>query len=243
VSRYLVALRKGAALFTIILLGSTVQAQSIGIHFNNSGPGSGGPGAVKSVPMDPSEVAGVVPQANWNQVTGPSGFNQPLSDQNGVALATGFVSWDGSNTWTTGVPDAPGDSRLMGAYLDSNNTRTNTVVVTGISGLITSTYDLYVYCVGDGHGGRHGFYTLLTSGGNDAPLGGTQTLECTDFMAFDPGTGYLQDMQDGSGGNYIKFRGQSGDGFVLLASAYNPLTSADNGIRAPINAIQIVKNP
>jgi hypothetical protein len=243
VNTLFVSLRKDVAGFAIILLGFSVQAQSIGIHFNNSGPGSGGPGAVTSVAMDPGEIAGVVRQANWNQVTGPSGFNEPLSDQNGVALAAGFVSWEGSNTWTTNTPDAPGDSRLMGAYLDSNNTRTNTVVVTGISGLITGTYDVYVYCVGDGHGGRHGFYTLLTSGGNDAPLGGTQTLECTDLKAFDPASGYSQDLQDGSGGNYIKFTGQSGDGFVLLASSTNPLTSADNGLRAPINAIQIVKNP
>jgi hypothetical protein len=30
---------------------------------------------------------------------------------------------------------------------------------------------------------------------------------------------------------------------VLLASAYNPTTSDNLGVRAPINAVQIVKNP
>jgi hypothetical protein len=88
-----------------------------------------------------------------------------------------------------------------------------------------------------------GFYTLITSGGNVDALGGKQTLECTDNMPFDAATGYMQDKQDGNGGNFIKFTGQSGDGFVLLASAYDPMTGDNSGLRAPINAIQIVKNP
>jgi hypothetical protein len=186
----------------IILFASTVQAQNaISIHWVNDGAGAGGPGLMGAF-MDPSEIAGVVPEANWNQADGPTGYNQPLNDKNGVALASGFVSWEGSNTWTNQVADAPGDPRMMGSYLDSNNTRANFVLVTGISGAITGTYDLYIYSNGDGHGGRHGFYTVMTSGGNAAALGGALTLECTDMAVWMAPAGYIQDMQDGNGGNY-----------------------------------------
>jgi hypothetical protein len=222
----------------VILFASSVQAQNaISIHWVNDGNGGGGPGFT-ALFMDPSEIAGVIPKANWNQADGPTGYNQPLNDSNGVALASGFVSWEGSNTWSTLVPDAPGDARMMGSYLDSNNTRTNFVVVTGISAAITGTYDLYIYSNGD-QASRHGQFTVMTSGGNDAPFGGMLTQSCSDTALFDPAKGFIQDMQDGNGGNYIKFTGLSGDGLVILASSYDPI-SQTNGVRAPINGIQIV---
>jgi hypothetical protein len=242
VNRHLASLRIGLAAFGIIFFASTIQAQNaISIHWVNDGNGAGGPGLIGQF-MDATEVAGVVPKANWNQADGPFGYNQPLNDQNGVALSAGFVSWEGSNTWSTQAPDAPGDARMMGSYLDSNNTRTNFVAITGISGSITGAYDLYIYSNGDGHGGRHGFYTVITSGGNDAPLGGMLTQSCTDTAVYNTAKGYIQDMQDGNGGNYIKFTGLSGDGLVILASAYDPIAQSNAGFRAPINGIQIVSH-
>src|SRR5262249_8776185 len=96
------------------------------------------------------------------------------------------------------------------------------------------------YSNGDGHGGRHGFYTVMTSGGNDAPFGGALTQSCTDLAVFDPRTGYAQDMQDGNGGEYIKITRLSGEGLVILAAAYDPIAQTNAGFRAPINGIQIV---
>lgn len=228
---HLVSLLRGSAVLAIFLAGSTAQAQhSIGIRFV-------GPGGHPTAPlMDPAEVAGVVPQANWNNISGengPFGYGLgPLNDANGVAVSGTVLDFGCNNMWTSVGPDAPGDARLMESYLDTNTFGYTVVSVRGLSNFTTGAYDVYVYCNGDVHEGRHGFYTL---GG----LGG-MTLQCTDFSVFDPVTGYQEDIQDGSGGNYVHFRNVTGDTLLLLVTAQNPTDPADNGFRAPTNAIQIV---
>jgi hypothetical protein len=207
-------------------------AQSVGIRF--SGPG----GPPESPAMDPSEVAGVVPRASWNNQNGAFGYGVgPLNDGSGVAIAGTVLNYGCNNTWNTGIADAPGDSRLMGAYLDSNTTDYTVVIIQGLSHLTTSdaTYDVYLYINGDGHGGRHGFYSV---GGGF----GLTTKECIDFAPFDPAVGFIEDKQDGSGGNYLHFTAVSGDTLFILATAQNPNDPGDNGFRAPLNAIQIVAN-
>jgi len=90
---------------SISLPSSTPAPASIGIRF--SGPG----GPPESPAMGPSEVAGVVPQANWNNEHGPTNFGVgPLNDNNGVAIAGTSVSYACNNTWNTGIADAPGNS-------------------------------------------------------------------------------------------------------------------------------------
>jgi hypothetical protein len=234
VKKHLVAVLTRAMALGILMVGSTVQAQgqqSIGIKFN----GGGGPGG-NPPPMDPSEVAGVVPQANWNNAMGAVAFNVgPLVDQSGVAIAGTSLAYGSANTWSTDVPDAPGDSRLMGGYLDSTNTSFTFVSVVGLSGWTSGPYDVYIYANGDAHGGRHAFYII-----NGIPPLTELILECTDFAAFDPAVGYVEDKQDGNGGNFIHFAGMTASNFYLLATPQNPKDPADNGTRAPVNAIQFV---
>jgi hypothetical protein len=224
------SLSTGLAALALLLVGASARAQhSIGIRFV-------GPGGHATAPlMDPTEIAGVVPQANWNNaqaLTGPFGYGLPLNDNNGVAVNGAILDFNCNNTWTSTGPDAPGDARLMESYLDSSAYGYTVVSVRGLSSFSTGAYDVYVYCNGDVHSGRHGFYTL---GG----LGGP-TLECTDFMVFDPGTGYMEDMQDGNGGNFIHFKNVTGDAVLLLVTAQNPNDPTDNGFRGPTNAVQIV---
>jgi hypothetical protein len=235
VTKHLVSVLRLLAALAIILIGSTLQAQSIGIKFNG-GMGPGGFFGTDYPPMDPTEVAGVVPQANWNNAAGNIVFNMgPLTDQNGIALNGTSVTWGALYTWTTGIPDAPGDSRLMGGYIDSNEVSFTLVSVQGLSALTTGSYDVYVYSNGDGHGGRRGFFFL---GG----LGST-VKECQDFGPFDPTAGYAEDKQDGIGGNYLHFTQVTGGTLLLLSTPQNPNDPTDNGFRAPINAIQIVATP
>jgi hypothetical protein len=128
------------------------------------------------------------------------------------------------------VADAPGDSRMMGSFLDSSDRGLTFVLLTGLSSLTVGSYDVYIYSNGDGHGGRHGFFSLGFGGG---------VLECTDFGVFD-GAHYVEDLQDGHGGNFVHFRGVKGDSLLLVATAQNPNDPSDNGAKAPINGIQIV---
>jgi hypothetical protein len=191
----------------------------------------GGRGGLQPPPMDPSEVAGVVPDGNWNQVMGAAGPIIPgLNDQNGNPVPGTSLYWGGANTWARedgGLPDAPGDSRMMEGYLDSTNTSTSVVWVQGgLSAL--APYDVVVYFSGDNHTGRHGFYTVV----------GVGTQEGMDIAPFD-GT-YVQDDGTGSGGNFLRFTGATSDSLLLFASAQDP-NSFDNGFRAPINGIQIVQ--
>jgi hypothetical protein len=111
------------------------------------------------------------------------------------------------------------------------------VIIEGLSHLTTSngSYDVYLYMSGDTHNGRHGFYSV---GGSS----GFVTKEATDMAPFDPATGYIEDKQDGNGGNYLHFAGVSGDTLFILANAQNPNDPNDNGFRAPLNAIQVVAN-
>jgi hypothetical protein len=228
---HLVSLFQKVAVLAVTLVGSSILAQhSIGIRFV-------GPGGHPTAPlMDPTEVAGVVPQANWNNISGdngPFGYGLgPLNDANGLAVNGTILDFGCNNTWTSVGPDAPGDARLMESYLDSSNFGFTVVSIRGLSNLTPGAYDVYVYCNGDVHAGRHGFYTV---GG----FGGT-TLECTDFVPFDPATGYAEDMQDGNGGNYVHFRNVTEDTLLFFATAQNPNDPNDNGFRAPTNAIQIV---
>src|SRR5205823_2421580 len=107
----------------------------------------------------------------------------------------------------------------------------------GLSRLATSngTYDVYLYINGDAHTGRHGFYSV----GSSYPF---MTKECTDVAAFDPAVGFVEDKQDGNGGNYLHFAGVTGDALLILATPQNPKDFNDNGLRAPLNAVQIVAN-
>jgi len=242
VSNHLLTVLRVLAALGIILIGSTLQAQSIGIKFNG-GNGPGGVFGTDYPPMDPTEVAGVVAQANWNNAVGNMvgengaiGFSiGPLTDQNGIALTGTSVTFGAVYTWTTGLPDAPGDSRLMGGYIDSSHVSFTVISIAGLSALTAGSYDVYVYSNGDGHNGRRGFFFL---GG----LGGT-VKECQDFGPFDPTAGYAEDKQDGNGGNYLHFTQVTGGTLLLLATPQNPNDPTDNGFRAPINAIQIVATP
>src|SRR5262249_23738300 len=84
---------------------------------------------VATVPMDPSEVAGAVPDANWNNGAGYYQFpgQGPLNDQNGNPVPGTSLLWFCANTWDTGIPDAPGDFRMMKGYLDMRSADGTTI--------------------------------------------------------------------------------------------------------------------
>jgi hypothetical protein len=188
----------------------------------------GGRPGLQPPAMDPSEVAGAVPDANWNNAIGNfQPVSGPLNDQDGNPVDGTTMGYGGSPGTGAreddGLPDAPGDSRMMEGYLDTDTTSITVVQVNGLSQF--APYDVYLYFSGDTHDGRHGFYTVVAAG--------TQTG--TDVAPFD-GT-YTQDV--GNGGNYILFTGVTGYQLLVLVSAQSP-DNFDNGFRAPLNGIQIV---
>jgi hypothetical protein len=192
--------------------GSTAWADQIGINFvGGSGP------APNPTPMGAAEIAGFVPQANWNQAAGQSGTNLALLNQNGIATTATLTSWTSANTWNTSIAEAPGDFRMMRGYLDTSATSHTMVTVSAIP---YAFYDVYVYTDGD-HGGdtRSGNYTI---GGK------TNTTTNPANVNFN-GTFIL-------GQTYTVFTGLSGASFTLDATP----GALGGTLRAPVNGIQIV---
>src|SRR5205814_6396692 len=144
------------------------------------------------------------------------------------------VSWSSPNTWSSTLDGeennqfpAGGDRRLMTGYLDTDNgALVATVNVSGLGSEFTAGgYDVIVYALGGTSTARYGAYSIGTV---------TQILN----SAANP-TGFVLDpgVDNNDTGDYAVFAGQTGSSFSLIANA---VTAVGNGVRAPINGIQIV---
>ncbi|HOX58865.1 MAG TPA: hypothetical protein P5205_16800 [Candidatus Paceibacterota bacterium] len=174
---------------------------------------------------------GVVPQTGWiNLTAGGTG--------SGVALQAGLsVSWftpgGGTHEFST-LPNSPADFALMQGYLDTGNTSTSLITVSGVK---FPLYDVIVYCDGDnGDAARVGRYVLSgATSGNATKYVGDPAY--SDFY----GTYIEVDSPTGGAstpaGNYCRFRNVRGVGFTVSATGNY---GSDNHPRAPVNALQIV---
>jgi hypothetical protein len=187
------------------------SGNSIGINFVGNG-----------TTMGSSETAGVIPVTNWNNANGASqSIGQALVDNTGTATGA-TATWSSTNTWVLPITDAAGSVRMMRGYLDTSNTSTTTITVSGIPALFTSTaYDVIVYTDHDN--------AVATRTGNYT-IGGT-TLTSTDNANANFAGAFAEGLQ------YVRFNGLTGSSFVLSAT---PNTSTDGNKRAPVNGIQIV---
>src|SRR5262249_11219843 len=86
-----------AVLAAVPVAQAGVGTDSISIAFAHDEPNGAG------CALDPTEVAGVVPSANWNNEMFNLGTDPNLiEDVNGVATASGAqVTWFSSNTWSS----------------------------------------------------------------------------------------------------------------------------------------------
>ena len=183
----------------------------------------GGGGTTVPVPMDPTEIAGAAPAANWNNALGTGGTLTPLLDSAGATTSTSIL-WGGSpNTWSSAAVDAPGDTRLMEGYLDTGNATTTSVTVSGLSP--SKYYLLYAYASGDANG-RPGLYSV-----------GTQTYALTTGIF--GGTfikGVSTDPANPTAGNYVVFTVTGQPSYTLTATP----DLVVNGFRAPLNGVQVI---
>jgi hypothetical protein len=214
---------------------ASVSAQSLGINFGATDPDA------NTSSLLPSDVAGAVRQANWNNLEGATGSNaSPLVFDNGTGTAvpsTVTVDWNTTNTWRSGANNAftdPGDRKLMSGYLDIDVIpQLITVNVNNIdTALMTPTYDVYVYFTRDGGNNYGGAYTLTPTGGTPIVKYGS-TMGTPTMHIEDPGT----DIDNSIDGTFLKFTGLTTPSFSLVAD--ESLTTPA-GFRAPINAVQIV---
>jgi hypothetical protein len=184
-----------------VLIQVAGQNTTIGVNFGADRTANGAPLA-----LAPTDTAGVVPIANWNNENGGTGSSNVLKDLNGNATTAG-LKWQANGTWDALQEDAPdqftgADHTLMAGYLDNNggtapatsaaftsgNLNGNGVLFTGLPG---KAYDVYVYSL-PSVVGRGGGITVT----GFAPSG-SQTITAATSTTFVQGT------------NYVKFSGIS----------------------------------
>ncbi|MDF1712804.1 MAG: PEP-CTERM sorting domain-containing protein [Akkermansiaceae bacterium] len=162
----------------VALLAGGVQAASVAINFQRSPNGE--------QPMSPGDVAGVIAQSNWNNVTGGAANAGSIADLVTDAGANSGVSveWAGDTSWSNNNGTANGHNKMMGGYLDHTGTVGAKATFTNIS---YDTYDIYVYFGSDGNGrtgqvtdGTTSFsYTTNSATGGDFPNQYTLTTDTT----------------------------------------------------------------
>lgn len=203
---------------------------SIGLNFGADEAG----GSISA-----SDIAGVVPHANWNNMTGASGSaaNVVADGSLGASPTSVSVTWSSPNTWSsTGRGEennkfaTGGDRTILTGYIDTGDTSANkaTVTISGLGPEFTSSgYEVYVYALG-GVPGRGGSYSI-----GSQVFKGTSPANPTEHSQ-DPG------LSMADSGTFMKFVGLTGSSFTLEANAD---ASLGGNFRAPINAIQIVSVP
>ncbi len=180
-------------------------------------------------PMATTESAGTVLKSNWNGASGnlqPSAL--PLDDETGV-LNGALATWSADAIWGTPIVDSAGNARMMKGYIDSGNTDSSTVNVSGLPAS-SAGYDIYVYTDGDnGSAARAAKYQITAAGNTVNPVTATDSAN-TNF-------GGTFTAAANSAGNYVKFAAVKATAFTLTAT---PSTASDGTLRAAINGIQIV---
>jgi hypothetical protein len=225
----------------IALLATVPQAQAgqgntdtISIKF-----GADEPTQVAGSMLALTDVTGVVPSANWNNVTTNAGSQAKLlEDVNGTASAsTAQVIWYASNTWaSTGKGEennnfTGADHTLMSGYLDMEvgQPAVTFIQISNLPASFSGTFDLYLYALA-GVPGRGGLYEVngnqnrglgsqgnyayfVDSGTTDTTKTGTQGLysgpDFVQAIGDDPNFGSDGINQDDFG-NYMAFFGLTG---------------------------------
>ncbi|MBL7140430.1 MAG: PEP-CTERM sorting domain-containing protein [Planctomycetes bacterium] len=171
--------------------------------------------------MDPSEVAGLVPQAFWNNALGGVSSLSALVDDAGAATLVD-VAWR-ANVDYLAVTNLPGDYRLMRGRLAPLGTDPITVTVSGLGAAAPGPYDVLVYFDADNNAGCVTTFRI-----------GTDVRTGTDLAGVDFSGTFVEDT--GAGGNVVRFRGLTLDTFTLEAwgAAGTPVT---------VNALQVYHAP
>jgi hypothetical protein len=224
-----------AALITLAF--GPLAAGQTGISVNFTATGGPNPGAA----LLSTETAGFVPLTNWNNVDASNITTTNLIKNTGATTGAQMVVSGSANSWSIPAANLPNpptpDAKMMTGYLDTTNTSTTTVTISGLNAAgFTGTYHVYVYAVGDANSGRNGDYTATTGPAT------TQTYRLLDDQQFN-GTFRLVNQapttgQAGQSGNYMDFSVNGLDSVTITAIATQD--TGVNGVRAPINGIQIV---
>ena len=133
----------GLHLAALLVTAVIAHGASIGVNF--TGGGNGGSLAISLLPTD---LAGVIPQGNYNNVPGGSATNFALNNNLGLTT-TALLTFTAGGTYSSvnaTVTPAGGDEKLNAGFVFGSGSFT-------ISNIPFTLYSLYVYELNDA-GGR-----------------------------------------------------------------------------------------
>ena len=105
----IVAILVLASIFLAALIRDRRSALSLNVNFAGS----------NTTLMASSEVAGVIPESNWNNASGASS-SSALNLVNDKGRATSAsVTWTSDSVWNLAISDVAGNNRMMRGYLDN----------------------------------------------------------------------------------------------------------------------------
>jgi len=226
----------GLAAFSLLALYNDVEAQVVSINFAGANAG-GAPTSLGS-----SEVAGVVPAANWNSFVGNSFTAAALKDASGAASPitltfTTDESW-GTGTYAPAAGGAQGNAKLLNGYINPTDTggdpHTNSITLNDVP---AGTYTIITYHVAPGGGDCD--TKLLGMYVNDNAAQQHYVIpQCADQWRTANGAWTrVNNTTDANGalGNYVQFENVSPVGGKIKISdqAYSP------GNRGAWNGVQI----
>lgn len=226
------------------------RAAMIGVNFQGDAP----------TPMGPSEVAGVEPQAYWNN-TGAGGGNGTVPS---MLMGDGTVAMrSGTNTtltyastgsaYQTGIADTPGDNRMMRGSLKIYHSPGDTIKVTvnnlpeDFAGPSWAHYKVYAYFDLPAYNTWVTQEFKLTSPDGSVTYGTIYSTEDTNVHY--SGT-YIEATGEPLGGgeyvrgNYVLFDNLTAPDFMLTVTTIakgdgSPLRGALNGIQI----VQVIPEP
>lgn len=216
------------------------QTYAIGVNFGGDRNGIVGPREIAGV--------GAVAQGNWNNTSGnnsdTTGAVPLVAEAGGNRVnSSATIEWAGSpNTWaSTGVGEENNgfigsDRSLLTGFLDTGNSTTTTITVSGIPSQLTSgKYDVVIYSVG-GVADRGGAFRVTDANGTE--LSGYQVILAnanpTNHVMLANPTPLTP-----SYGTYVVFKGLSASSIIIEATTQNGLGQSGTP-RAPVNALQLV---
>jgi len=217
----------GAAAMAVAGMASAAPAPYVGVNF------TGGGNSIAAQSLDPADVAGVLPQANWNNVNGASGSGVALKDANGNATPV-TLTFSGAGTWSSGAGAATPNQKLMQGYVDGTDNGHNDYLFANVP---AGVYNVLVYAQPDSGDGRD--QSVIINGVSGAAVYVSSDAS-SDFR--NNGNVFVRataTSKDGAGasGNYVEFDG------ISPVAGFISLQGQSLNFRNFANGIQLVQAP
>jgi hypothetical protein len=208
---------------------------SIGINFRGAGP-NGAP-----TDLDATDIAGVWPQAYWNNAAGDNGAlsGDTLLDSDNSPSPL-FIDWQTPGSWSGGVGVDTPDAKLLNGYLDPQN---GSGAIVTFSNLGPGKYRIISYALNRPGAFNDADYSVTGATTAVARIRPQNADEYNLTPGFIRGANTNPDTRPV--GNHVQFEDISpaGDGTIVFsAQSFSEAGETPPG-GAPVNGIQLIINP